>query len=94
MNSTKNNTDNFIKELAIYGGVTLFSLVLAIGSRVINWNLGQAQQMSMLANIVLAAGFIIYLRMADYRMDLNPRISDKGALYWGQFMGSRRVGHN
>ena len=82
MNSTKNKDNNFIKELAIYGGVTLFFLALAIGSRVINWNLGQAEQMSMLANIVLAAGFIIYLRMADYRMDLNPRISDKGALYW------------
>ncbi|MBQ4467783.1 MAG: hypothetical protein II918_06165 [Firmicutes bacterium] len=82
MNSTKNNTNNFIKELAIYGGVTLFFLAPAIGSRVINWNLGQAQQMSMLANIVLAAGFIIYLRMADYKMDLNPRIIDKGALYW------------
>ena len=78
----ENKENNFIKELAIYVGVTLFFTALAIGSRVINWNLGQAQQMSMLANIVLAAGFIIYLRMSDYRMDPNPRISDKAALYW------------
>ena len=82
MNSTGKNDQNFIRQLGIYVGVTLLFTALAIGSRVINWNLGPAQQMSLLANIVLAAGFIIYLRISDHKMDPSPRISDTAALYW------------
>ena len=84
-NINKNNKIkdyNFTKQFAIYAGVTLFFAVLTIGAKVINWNLWQPQQITMLVNLALVLGFIIYLGQLGYKLDPNTRINDKAALYW------------
>ena len=73
---------NFTRQLAIYAGVTLLFAVLTIGAKVINWNLWQPQQITMLVNLALVLGFIIYLGQLGYKPDPNTRINDKAALYW------------
>ena len=78
----KSDGYNFIKQLLIYAGVAAFFAILIVGARLINWNLGSAQQMAILVNLALGLGFIVYLRSSEYKYDLNPRINDKGALYW------------
>jgi hypothetical protein len=78
----KTNNDNFIKQFGIYAGVTLLFTVLAIGSVTINWGLGDSQQMFILVNLVMALGFMGYLRMSDYRFDPGTRITDRKTLYW------------
>lgn len=55
---------------------------LTIGAGVIRWDLWEAQQITILANLVLGLGFIVYLRQSDYKMDPDLRINDKSALYW------------
>ena len=80
MNKTDNY--NFTKQLLIYAGVTALFAVLTIGAKVIPWSFGPAQQMTLLVNIALGLGFIVYLRSSDYRYNLSLRINDKGALYW------------
>ena len=78
---TTGNDYNFIKQLGIYAGVTVLFALLATGSRVITWSLGNANQMFMLVNIMLALGFVVYLNQSGYRIDPNPRINDKATLY-------------
>ncbi len=73
---------NFTKQLAIYAGVTLLFAVLTIGAKVISWGLWQPQQITMLVNLALVLGFIIYLSQLGYKFNPNTRISDKIALYW------------
>lgn len=73
---------NFIKQLSIYAGVTLLFMALTIGARMIHWDLWQAGQISILVNIALGLGFIVYLRQSDYRLIPDLRINDKSALYW------------
>ena len=85
--NTFNKTDktkdyNFTKQLAIYAGVTLLFAVLTIGAKVISWGLWQPQQITMLVNLALLLGFIIYLSQLGYKFNPNTRISDKIALYW------------
>lgn len=80
--NNQGNGYNFIKQLGIYAGVTAFMALLAIGSRVIDWNLWSAEQISILTNLVLALGFLVYLTQSGYRADPGPRISDRSALYW------------
>ena len=84
-NINKNNKIkdyNFTKQLAIYAGVTLFFAALTIGAKVINWSLWLPQQITMLVNLALVLGFIIYLSQLGYKLDPNTRIYDKAALYW------------
>lgn len=80
MNKTTNH--NYIKQLALYAGAAALFLILAIGSRVINWGLGDARQMFILVNLVMLLGFIGFLRMSEYRFDPGTRITDRKALYW------------
>ena len=83
MNTIKyTGNKNFTKQLAIYAGVTLFFAALTIGAGVIKWDLWDTQQITILANLVLGLGFIVYLRQSDYKMDPDLRINDKAALYW------------
>ena len=83
MNTIKyTGNKNFTRQLAIYAGVTLLFAVLTIGAKVINWNLWQPQQITMLVNLALVLGFIIYLGQLGYKPDPNTRINDKAALYW------------
>lgn len=83
MNTIKyTGNKNFTRQLAIYAEVTLLFAVLTIGAKVINWNLWQPQQITMLVNLALVLGFIIYLGQLGYKLDPNTRINDKAALYW------------
>ena len=80
--SIEKSNYNFTKQLAIYAGVTLFFAVLTIGAKVISWGLWQPQQITMLVNLALVLGFIIYLSQLGYTLHPNTRINDKLALYW------------
>ena len=83
MNTIKyTGNKNFTRQLAIYAGVTLLFAVLTIGAKVISWSLWQPQQITMLVNLALVLGFIIYLGQLGYKPDPNTRINDKAALYW------------
>ena len=83
MNTIKyTGNKNFTRQLAIYAGVTLLFAVLTIGAKVISWSLWQPQQITMLVNLALVLGFIIYLGQLGYKLDPNTRINDKAALYW------------
>ncbi len=78
----KTDNYNFIKQLGIYAGATLLFMVLVAGSSLISWNLGNSQQMFVLVNVVMSLGFIVYLNSSGFKVDFNPRIIDKKALYW------------
>ena len=78
----KSDSYNFTKQLGIYAGVTLLFMVLVAGSGLITWNLGNSQQMFVLVNIVMSLGFIFYLNSSGLKLNFNPRISDRKALYW------------
>ena len=76
------NGYNFIKQAGIYVGAAALFLVLALGAKLVNWNLGSADQMFILVNLVMALGFLGYLSMSDYRFNRVVKITDKKALYW------------
>ncbi|MBR6956505.1 MAG: hypothetical protein IKH72_05905, partial [Firmicutes bacterium] len=77
MNTIKyTGNKNFTRQLAIYAGVTLLFAVLTIGAKVISWSLWQPQQITMLVNLALVLGFIIYLGQLGYKPDPNTRIND------------------
>ncbi len=78
----KTGSYNFTKQLVIYAAVTLLFMVLAAGSGLISWNLGNSQQMFVLVNVVMSLGFIFYLNSSGLKLSFNPRINDKKALYW------------
>ena len=80
------NGYNFIKQAGIYAGAAALFLVLALGAKLVNWNLGSASQMFILVNLVMALGFLGYLSMSDYRFNRVVKITDKKALYWVCFL--------
>ena len=82
INTKQSNGYNFIKQFGIFAGVTVVFALLVIGSRVISWSVGSADQMFLLVNIMMGLGFIVYLRSSGQLLDPNPRIKDKAALYW------------
>ena len=57
-----NNDQNFIKQLAVYAGVTLFFMALLTGAKLVSWDLWDSQQMIILIDLVLGIGFAVYLR--------------------------------
>ena len=80
---TDRNSDyNFIKQLAVYAGVTAFFALLAAGTGMFDWNLGNANQMLILVNLMLSLGFLVYLSQSGCRLNRSPRINDKAALSW------------
>ena len=81
-NDTKTKDYSFTKQLAFYAGVALLFAVLTIGSKVIKWGLWQPQQITLLVNLVMCLGFIVYLGQSGYVLNWKPRINDKMTMYW------------
>ena len=77
-----NNDQNFIKQLAVYAGVTLFFMALLTGAKLVSWDLWDSQQMIILIDLVLGIGFAVYLRISDHNIDTRTQIGDRAALYW------------
>lgn len=67
--------------LLVYIAATAVYLILMIGAVLYGEYIGAQQQMVILVNIAMGAGFLGYLKIADYEMCFEVRIYDKKCLY-------------
>ena len=67
--------------LLVYTAATAVYLMLMIGAVLYGKYIEAQQQMIILVNIAMGAGFLGYLKISDYEMSFEVRIYDKKSLY-------------
>lgn len=67
--------------LLVYAAAAAVYLILMIGAVLYGEYIGAQQQMTILVNIAMGAGFLGYLKIYDYEMNFAMRIYDKKSLY-------------
>ncbi len=67
--------------MLVYIAATAVYLILMIGAVLYGEYIGAQQQMVILVNIAMGAGFLGHLKIADYEMCFEVRIYDKKCLY-------------
>ena len=66
--------------LLVYTAATAVYLMLMIGAVLYGKYIEAQQQMIILVNIAMGAGFLGYLKISDYEMSFEVRIYDKKCL--------------
>lgn len=78
MKNTKSYRTN---QPQIYIAATLTYIALTLGAIIYGNYVGHGQQMVVLANIAMGAGFLVYLKIYEYPVNFSMQIYDKKCLY-------------
>lgn len=77
----KNIKSNRTNQPQIYIAAALTYIALMLGAIIYGNYVGHGQQMIVLANIAMGAGFLVYLKIYEYPVNFSIQIYDKKCLY-------------